>query len=923
MRLLWAVILLLLVTRQGWGAEEFLPEPVIWKTPSADYNGTMPLGNGEIGLNAWVEDDGALRFFIGRTDSWDDYGRLLKVGALRISVDGQEALGVPNFRQVLTPGDASLRVNYGAGDAAIAFQLWVDARRPVIVVEVESQKPTTVRATIEMWRTNEVVVASSVSDVFARSPNKEIMTATRDHLAHLTSDQIGWYHHNTNSVGPKMWAELQGVADFQRQDPLLHRTFGALVSASRPTKEDHRTLVSTSGTRHLFEIAVHTQHPATVDTWQSATGALLQEAQAVPLHQRRQAHEQWWHAFWQRSWINVTQNTQPRGTSESPKLPANQLPLSIGQNSRGGSRFGGQLGRVSVYERVLPATEIAKLAQVPRTQPAPAHAHLCASHLDAQPQALAEFAPKTFEAGVTIEAWVYAEAGFPGDGRIADKVMPGGADGWLFDTYPGNSLRVVAGATDTDVRNVLQAKVWQHVAAVILPTGDAQLYLNGELLNRDEQPAASVSRGYALQRYLTACSGRGAYPIKFNGSIFTVPFKNNPEYADFRRWGPGYWWQNTRLPYTALCASGDFDLLEPLFQMYARDHLPLALHRTQRHVGHAGLYMPEIVYFWGDLASDSYGWQPFAERTDKLQSNPYHKWEWVGGLELCFYLLDRYEYTADEAFLRDTALPFIEAALTFFDQHYALDDQGKLVMHPSQALETWWVCTNPMPELAGLYAVTERCLQLPAHLTTPAARDFWQGLRQKLPDLPTVESANGKLQLAPAEKFANKRNVENPEMYGVFPFRQFAVGRPNLDWALEALRTRQDSGARGWRQDDIFMAYLGLAQEAQEYIVKRARQRSSQRFPAFWGPNYDWTPDQTHGGVLMKTLQAMLLQSDGRQLYLLPAWPSDWDCDFKLHAPYQTVITGRVKDGKLVEWFISPETRRGDVKIAADFEVDH
>ena len=89
------------------------------------------------------------------------------------------------------------------------------------------------------------------------------------------------------------------------------------------------------------------------------------------------------------------------------------------------------------------------------------------------------------------------------------------------------------------------------------------------------------------------------------------------------------------------------------------------------------------------------------------------------------------------------------------------------------------------------------------------------------------------------------------------------------------------------------MAYLGLADDARKAIVSRARSHDrGERFPAFWGPNYDWTPDQDHGGVLMKTLQAMLLQTDGRQIFLLPAWPKEWDVEFKLHAPQQTIVEG-------------------------------
>jgi len=56
--------------------------------------------------------------------------------------------------------------------------------------------------------------------------------------------------------------------------------------------------------------------------------------------------------------------------------------------------------------------------------------------------------------------------------------------------------------------------------------------------------APGVTEAYVLQRWVTACAGRGNYPIKFNGSIFTVDPKHvagGPDYnADWRRWGDCY-----------------------------------------------------------------------------------------------------------------------------------------------------------------------------------------------------------------------------------------------------------------------------------------------------------------------------------------------------------------------------------------------
>ena len=65
--------------------------------------------------------------------------------------------------------------------------------------------------------------------------------------------------------------------------------------------------------------------------------------------------------------------------------------------------------------------------------------------------------------------------------------------------------------------------------------------------------------------------------------------------------------------------------------------------------------------------------------------------------------------------------------------------------------------------------------------------------------------------------------------------------------------------------------------------------------------------------VLMKALQAMLLQTDGQQIFLMPAWPADWDVEFKLHAPGRTVLEGSIREGRMRGLRVSPSIRRADV----------
>ena len=114
------------------------------------------------------------------------------------------------------------------------------------------------------------------------------------------------------------------------------------------------------------------------------------------------------------------------------------------------------------------------------------------------------------------------------------------------------------------------------------------------------------------------------------------------------------------------------------------------------------------------------------------------------------------------------------------------------------------------------------------------------------------------------------------------------------------------------------MANLGLADQARELLVGRVRNYTPYfRFPAFLTNQWNMTPCQDHGGVMMKTMQAMLIQADpySEKIYLLPAWPKDWDVDFKLHAPYNTVIEGTFKNGKIEKLHVIPQSRRKDIVI--------
>ncbi len=892
---------------------------LVWNSPSVDHHGSMPLGNGDIALNVWMTASGDLQFYIGKTDAWDDNARLVKIGKVRLHFEPNPIIAGAGFRQELKLRQGCVEITAGTATAC-KIRVWVDANHPVVQVTAESSKLLETTASVELWRTNQYEDTDlQVSDVLTNRKlpdgRKPALLIEPDTTLSGQGDRIGWFHHNIKSVGPELLAQVQGLAGFEQADPLVGRTFGAVVTADGGELLDDRRLRSPPAKSHRFSIYVLTAHPSTPDQWLAKMDDTIRRVQSQSFAARVRAHNAWWTDFWNRSWIRASGKAE---TPVSSMVSLNHHDVRVGTDQLGGNRFVGELGRASLFSRALPDSEIEALARSGR-QPLSLKPNLLFS-TDTLGE-VSNSAACDLGSGLTVEAWVNPQMLTGGGARLIDKITPGGSDGFLLDTYPGNSLRFICGEEILQRENAVPASHWTHVAAVADPAaGSYRLYVDGKLVAEDSGQAVGdeatwISQMYHLQRFVTACAGRGAYPIKFNGSLFTVPPGPTEKAPDYRRWGPGYWWQNTRLPYISLCASGDFDLQRPLFRMYAEQLLPLCKYRTRLYLGHDGAYYPECMMFWGAVFSETYGWTPFEQRQDKLQESGWHKWDWVGGLELCWMMLDYYEHTLDREFLCQSALPFTREILTFFDQHYPTTAQGKMIMYPSQALETWWHCTNAMPELAGCVAVSERVLSAAGTVVPPVDRELCQRLLAKLPPVPLRE-IEGRKALAPAEFFAQKTNIENPELYAVFPFRLFAFNRAHADWAIAALEHRWDRGHSGWRQDDIFMAYLGLTREAQRGIISRAQSHDrGERFPAFWGPNYDWTPDQDHGGVLMKAFQSMLLQTDGHQILLFPAWPKEWNVEFKLHAPQRTTIEGVYRSGRVDSLKVTPKSRRKDVLV--------
>jgi hypothetical protein len=900
---------------------------VVLDGPSADASGALPIGNGSLGASVWVEPGGDIVILLNHTDTFSEASRLLKIGRLRLRTEPALLTAGAPCRQELQLRQGRIALQLGTA----RLELFVEPGRPVLRVSGRFDTPTRVLVADDGWRSTRTLMAGKdathpgelgASWTMDGAPKDLVVAESADVRldATVAAQAIGWFHRNADSVVATT-LQLQGCAGLPGAfDPLLGRSFGAWIEGPGLTRTADGMLAGQPARSVDLRIASPVLVASDPTAWIAA--ARRAAADAPPASEAAAATAAHWSSFWDRSWILVD------GEGGSP-LPANRHPLRIGVDSAGANRFAGTFGRIVVHGRPLRDAEVAALAAAAPEAAAP---DLPGRILDlASPPGGSQrdgLPDAALTAGLGIAAWIKPTQ--LSEARILDSMTAGGNDGFIFDTWPGDALRLIAGERSLHLKGVLTPDVWQHVAVSYdSATGGITMWRNGVRIGGDARPRVGVSQAYQLHRYAIACQSRGEFAPKFNGGIFSVePRHENPKLEhspDWRRWGDCYWWQNTRLIFHPMIMAGDFDLMEPLWKLYARPR-QLAEARSTAWYGSQGSWIPETMTLFGTYANKDYGWKRDGKAPGEVDS-PWWRWNWVQGPELIDLLLKRWEWSGDEAFATRELLPQAESLLRYIDTRFRRDDRGLLYIDPAQSAETYWHgVANDLPTIAGLRSVLPRLLALPGHLTTSPQRELFARLWRQCPAVPVGEretKAGRKRVLLPAWKFEDRtNNCENTETYAIWPFPHYALGKADLEMARTTYAVRKFNLPSGWGYDSNLAAALGLADEAGRLLFGRAQNSHPNfRFPATWGPNFDWLPDNCHGGNLMTTAQMMLMQCDGDAIRLLPAWPQGWNVDARLHAPRGTTVRLQVADGRLVRCDIHPAERRRDVLVTAPYTL--
>jgi len=690
----------------------------------------MPIGNGDITANVWVENNGGdLMMYIGKSDSWSEGTRLLKIGRTRMHFNPNPfAVGAP-FSQTLNFYLGEIDINAGQAGSQVYLRIWIDANQPVIRVEASGQQNFTMSCSNEIWRSSVLALNSTnTSSFYGVSGATPAPSESADVAVTNLADRLVWYHQNTNSYFSTLFAaeNLNGYAG-SYADPWTIRIFGATIQATNFSVVNSQELMSGSGTNFVVSIFPYTAQPVTAAAWQAQMSNLVTQVNATNIGIARTNHYTWWDAFWNRSWIFVSGDTN----------------------------------------------------------------------------------------------------------------------------------------------------------------------------------ATNVTRGYLEQRFVNACQSRGSYPAKFNGGSFTFDYKG--ENGDYRFWGPDYWNQNTRELYWPLLATGDFDLMQPYFNVYTK-MLPLQMAVTQKYYGHGGAFFPETFNIFGLYNGDNWRWN---NSSGTICGDTYITYHYQGGLDTLAMMLSYYDYTQDSSFATNYLVPFGTQVIRFFNLHWPKVN-GKLFFYPANACETYWSCTNSTDYISGLMSDIPRLVALPTNFTTPALINEWTNCQASLPPLP-MDSNN--TYVKPAQNYGTAENSENPECYCIFPYRLYGIGLSNFNVGLATFTNRTVKTYKSdWGQDVIEEPLVGLTAAGQSNVIFNFTDTDpTARFQAFWTSRNDYLPTQDTGCTAMLGLQYMLMQCYGNQFNVLPSWPSTWNVDFKLCAPSNTTVRVKFQSGAISYVAVTPTNRANNL----------
>lgn len=371
--------------------------------------------------------------------------------------------------------------------------------------------------------------------------------------------------------------------------------------------------------------------------------------------------------------------------------------------------------------------------------------------------------------------------------------------------------------------------------------------------------------------------------------------------------------------YYGAMRTGDWGALRGLASFYAAK-LPYYGHFARRAYGHSGARIP----MWQGAAvlapPAGAGQQP---PPAGIWQKPYNGENPAGQIWMLSLFADYVWITGDRDFARGVLSPLAADLVEFVRLRYPQRDQGRMVIAPCNAGETWQGVRDPSEMVCALRYALPRLITLGrAQGWKKELVDQWVQMLASVPEVPRgkfrYQGAEVKPEILPGDqlvpaadmsgceayKSGNKSiyqwNAQQTELYAVWPAKLFLRDNAQRDCATRSYRERLWQHYRdGWNLDVVFAACLGLQEDvAQGHdrhfdwtfvlpcgLARETAPENPQR------PGIPASPSLQGLGTGVIPVLEMLLQDYPDELVVLPCWPENVPVDFTLYSPY----AGRVE----------------------------
>jgi hypothetical protein len=518
---------------------------------------------------------------------------------------------------------------------------------------------------------------------------------------------------------------------------------------------------------------------------------------------------------------------------------------------------------------------------------------------------------------------------------------------------PGRTVILIASAASMDPKDDVVAAACAQLGTAAETGVDAlrsaqqawwQAFWSKSYIVTPDQPEFAKRWVYYL--YLSACTMRGKYPGKFNSQIWITE-------GDERRWGGRYWWWNQGTMHSSFFAANHIELNDPLFDMRSAA-FPAYEKAALQDWRSKGIFIPETCTFNGpaelpeEIAAEIrkvfIDRQPPSERLraicDRRQAHE-SRWSWndnpdlpvgwvshvmVAGPKTAELFWKRYEYTKDRNWLAERAYPMLKGAAEFY-VHYpnlSTDEDGIIHINNTSVHEHFWGCRDCVDDLALMRGV----LRTAAHAAALLNRDEdlqerWTEIADKIAPYPTNQTP-GALGVLESDRVTLAQGVAPVALSRGY----MGPESPRLRMAEQFDLLTLESDDDGLRQllQNTFDALPGTAacqsgkllNKTSRYPVIAARLGRSDAIAGVlpsWLQRWQGERETPNGlpvtgdgitvqgyGIFSDALQQALCQSIAPEpgaesvIRIFPAWPRDWDAQFKLLCKGGFLVSASMKE---------------------------